>query len=222
MSPAFTDVHLPPARRFAPVTNIMRPAANSERPWVVFDMDEVVCNLRQGVQAALAKRFGTYPHWVTWNRYFHFNDVGLDLNSFLEILVEDRVCENAPVEPGAAEAIRAVRAMGYRTAIVTARGYHPHALRMTLDWLGEKGIELDAVHIVGMMDDKTDVICSLGPIAAYIDDLASHLLSLSRRCNSAVLVLRDKPWNRDANVLWRIEDMSQFVELVEGHSTLSP
>lgn len=183
---------------------------------VAFDLDDVILNLREGFHAALARRFGpTYPHWSAWRDLWHFKPFGCDLHQFLSVIVEERLLEQAPIEPGAWSAIMQIRAMGFETAVVTARGYHPYGVQVTVEWLHRNAVDMDHVVIVPFGESKADAIRSLGRVVAYVDDHSPHLQGLRAAGVGGQLALMDRPWNQLTAAYPRVHDLHGFARLVE-------
>jgi hypothetical protein len=186
------------------------------KPFVAFDLDEVILNLRDGCHAALARRLGGYPHWSQWTDFLHMEKRGVLVKQFLDMIVEECILETATIEPGAWEAINWIRDLGFRTAVVTARGYHPRGEQITNDWLEQHDIVMDEVVVVPFGKTKVDALRDLGDVAAYIDDHADHIAALHGAGVGGMLVLHDRPWNQNAGASYfRVPNLTVFSTEVE-------
>lgn len=195
------------------------------KPFVGFDLDEVLLGMRDLMHAALVRRLGAYPHWAYWTDFAHFERFApgrMDLKGFLNAIIEDEILENAPIEPGALDAVRKIRAMGYRTAVITARSYHPHGRRVTLDWLNRHGFEMDEVCLVEVRESKVERVRALGPMVAYIDDHAKNLDQLTEAGVGGLKVLHVRPWSASERARFAsVESIEEFPEVVRGLTALA-
>jgi hypothetical protein len=195
------------------------------RPFVGFDLDEVLLGMRDLVHASLARRLGGYPHWAYWSDFLHFERFApgrIDLKGFLDAIIEDEILENAPMEPGALQAVQEIRAMGLRTAVITARGYHPRGEQVTHDWLAKHGFEMDEVCVVGVRENKAERVRALGPMIAYIDDHAKNLDQLEEAGVGGVKVLHVRPWSAaQRDRFASVESIEEYPEVVRSVMALA-
>lgn len=165
---------------------------------VVFDLDEVIFNLHDGTRQAMIRRFGAFPDWTQWPVYAIHRQLMTD-EQFLSMIVEECLLEQAPLEPGAAAAVAEVQRMGFRTAAVTSRGYHPFAERVTREALERHSIHMDELRIVALKDgghgNKAEAIRGLGDVVAFIDDLPQNLWEVRDAGFKGILCLNHRPWN---------------------------
>jgi 5'(3')-deoxyribonucleotidase len=188
---------------------------------VAFDLDEVILNLRDGILAALRRRQPGYLHWREWSHFHHNQDQGISNEEFLNIIVEESILEQAPIEPGAREAIEAIRSMGYETAVVTARGYHPRGESVTRRWLANERVVMDYVRVVPFGISKTETLRELGGVVAYVDDHHKHLEALHAAGVGGELVLLNRPWNQSASGFWRVGGLPGFADVVRRLATVA-
>lgn len=182
------------------------------KPMVGFDLDEVLLNLRDGTHSALTRRLGSCPPPAEWNQYNFFHTVGVPTEEYLSMLVEECLLEYATIEPGAYTTVHEIRSMGFRTAIVTSRAYHPRAMQVTLDWLHRHAIEMDDVVVVGR--GKVDALRKLGAVA-YVDDHAKNLWEIHDAGLPCSLALLDRPWNRSEQDAFKtLTSITQYPEFV--------
>ena len=190
----------------------MRSAA--PRPFVVFDLDDTLANLREHLMAMLNRRTGRAIHWTAWRRYELVTVYGASVEQILEWVLQDRVLESAHLEPHAREAVVAARGAGYRVAVVTARGWHPRGEAITRGWLERHGIEVDALHLVPAFGCKAEVLARLGPVHHYVDDHAGHLHPARAVPSVRETHLLDRPWNRDDTTLSRLRGLDELIQLL--------
>ena len=110
---------------------------------LLLDLDDVLAILRKSLYQTLTAVTGINTHWRQWPHYDltrHYNISKAELNS---VLMREQVLENCAPEPEAAATTHALRELGYRQIIITARGWHPDAYAITSDWLTQHGIYHD-------------------------------------------------------------------------------
>lgn len=185
------------------------------RPYVVFDLDDTLANLREHLMASLNRRTGREVHWTEWRRYELVGVYGASVEQILAWVLEDRVLEAATLEPHAREAVASARRAGYRVAVVTARGWHPQGETITRRWLDRHGIHLDALHLVPAFGSKAGVLARLGPVEHFVDDHAGHLHPARALPTVRATHLLDRPWNRDDTTLNRLHGLDEVVRLLE-------
>ena len=182
---------------------------------IAFDMDEVICNIRDASCRAFEAEFGIDTHWAEWDKYNLPGLMNVSTEAYLQMLIKHRVLEGAAVEPGAQAALQLARYEGYSTAIITSRAYHPEAEKATRGWLYRNGIYVDLLHIVDR--SKVEAMRELsraGEVVAYIDDHTRHLQELAGTGLVEDLVLRDRPWNRGLYPWRRAGCLQEFVNFV--------
>ena len=191
----------------------MSPAGR--RPFVVFDLDDTLANLREHLMAMLNRRTGREIHWTEWCRYELVSVYGASVEQILDWVLEDRVLEAAHLEPHAREAVAAARRAGFQVAVVTARGWHPRGEAITRAWLERQGIEVDALHLVPAFGSKAEVLARLGSVRHFIDDHAGHLHPARAVPSVQHTHLLDRPWNQDDTTLSRLRGLDEFVRVLE-------
>jgi FMN phosphatase YigB (HAD superfamily) len=188
--------------------------AGGRRPYVVFDLDDTLANLREHLMAMLNRRTGRSIHWTDWRRYELVSVYGASVEQILEWVLADRVLEAATLEPDAPEVVAAARRAGYRVAVVTARGWHPRGKAITRGWLRRHGLEVDALHLVEAFGSKAEVLARLGGVRHYIDDHAGHLHPARALPGVQDVHLLDRPWNREDATLNRVHALADFVRIL--------
>lgn len=185
------------------------------RPYVVFDLDDTLANLREHLMAMLNRRTGLQIHWNDWRRYELVSVYGASVEQILDWVLKDRVLEAAHLEPHALEAVRAAREAGYRIAVVTARGWHPRGEAITRGWLQANGIAVDALHLVPAFGSKAEVLARLGPVRHFIDDHAGHLHPARAVPSVGDTHLIDRPWNQEDETHNRLRGLDEFIRLLQ-------
>jgi 5'(3')-deoxyribonucleotidase len=183
-------------------------------PFVVFDLDDTLANLREHLMDALNRRTGRQVHWSEWRRYELVSVYDVSVEQILAWVLEDRVLERATLEPHAREAVCAAREAGFRVAVVTARGWHPQGEAITRGWLDRHGLAVDAVHLVPAFGSKARVLARMGPVWHFVDDHAGHLHPARAVPSVRETHLIDRPWNREDTILNRIHGLDELVRIL--------
>ncbi len=123
-------------------------------PYVVFDLDDVLANLREELMTMLRLRTGRDIHWREWRSYKLDGLYGVSVKQILQWVMEEEVLEAAALERRAAETIEAARSAGYRIAVITARGWHPRGELLTWQWLERHALRVDELHLVPVFGDE--------------------------------------------------------------------
>jgi len=184
------------------------------RPYVAFDLDDVLANLRDHLMVVLNRETGRDIHWRQWDRYELSGVYDLSIEQILHLVLEHGVLEAATLEPLAGAAVAASRAAGYRVAVVTARGWHPRGEALTRAWLHGYGLEVDALHLVRTFHGKAAALEALGEVAHFVDDHVGHLYPALDLPRVQAVHLLDRPWNQHDRQLHRLHGLGQFIELL--------
>ncbi len=184
------------------------------KPYVVFDLDDVLANLRERMMSMLTERTGRNIHWSQWR---DSELSGLYRTSDEEIMhwvQEDEVLEAATLEPHAKDAVDKAKAAGFRTAVITARAWHPRAEALTEEWLWRHDLSVDELYLVPLFGNKAQVLNELGVVEHFIDDHLAHLYPARELPGVRKVLLVDRPWNRADETLHRLHDLSEFTALL--------
>lgn len=186
--------------------------------YAIFDLDDVLANLRDPIQAALTKRFGKDIHHREWDRYDLSDIYEVPLNEIVDAFIEHEILDHARPEPGAAEALCCARECGHQVAILTARGWHPDGDALTREWLAAHGLLPDLLHIVPLHQKKEEVLGRYSGIAWMIDDNPAHVLGAARSGAVQSVVLMERPWNKDLAHPLRVLDLFEYANLMLTHT----
>lgn len=181
---------------------------------VVFDCDDVLANLRTlaAVQVAhelkrpvSVNEFTVYDIKQIWGDDFDCDKM------FGDIALEDLYPDQ-----GAVTLTTLLREKGYRTTVVTARGYHQNAQLRTVNWLRKHNIHIDEVIVVPMFGDKKAVLAELGHIDYYVEDNHGHASDAHELDNIDRIYLLNRPWNQnleDGERVIRVNGLYDIIHL---------
>ena len=165
-----------------------------DKPVVLIDVDDVLCQTRFEIERMLQEAYGV--------NISHHDIIEFDIGKSIGIPFcpqtahKHRLLEEGKVEPGAVDLVNYLRSMGYYIAIVTAREWHPEGRSVTERWLNEGGIHFDALHVVDMEISKRDVALKYANIELCIDDHVSHVRDYLGLPHVRNVALIDRPWNK--------------------------
>ncbi len=198
--------------------DLCHPGATTEvngRPYIVFDLDDVLANLRDHLMAMLWRKTGRHIHWNDWQQYELGSVYEASTEIIMQWVLEEQVLESASLEPHAVRAVQAAKARGYAVAVVTARGWHPRGRRLTEDWLGNYGLDVDELHLVPAFGDKSGVLRDFREVAYFVDDHVGHLYPARDLPEVKKVLLVDRPWNRQDREMHRLFGLDEFIRLLE-------
>lgn len=180
---------------------------------VVFDVDEVVANIRDKIASVLHKVTGRDISPERWDTYDLSEIYGIDIDRCLAAFLEHEVLENATLEPGAREAIKMTRESGYRVMMLTARGWHPDGDRLTREWLSAHGIIVDELRLIPVHASKVTTLEGTNTLF-FVDDNPRHIIEAEGSTSILTPVLFTRPWNRSVEVRNRIDTLKEFESMV--------
>ncbi len=122
-------------------------------------------------------------------------------------MIAEQALERCLPEEGAADATLALQQAGWQVAIVTARGWHPHAYAVTEAWLQQHCITYQQLRVVPLGGDKRSVLAELGEVQLAVDDHPAHIERY--RQGGINTLLMDRPWNRHCDHPTRIQRLEQ-------------
>lgn len=177
--------------------------------WIVFDVDDVVCNFRDSLYESFLK-LGKDIHWSNWKEYNHVTIYNLTSESSLHNhMITHNVLESAKLETGASAVLQELKDMGFFLGFLTARGWHPNGEKITQDFINKYKLPIDKLVISGYHKDKKSFHIDKfeGGIEYYIDDSVHHIKDFVD--NNVNAILLDRPWNKDS-YLERVFNLDEF------------
>lgn len=110
--------------------------------WVGFDLDDCLCNMREPLCAAMQRHTGKKMAVSSWSSYDFFS-AHMDIDDFLALIIKEGVVDLCLPEPGVARMLDQLQDQGVKSAVVTARGYLPHAQAVTQAWFDGHDLAID-------------------------------------------------------------------------------
>lgn len=175
-------------------------------PAVVFDLDDVLVNLREQVYRMFLKEKGSHiPKIEDWWTYRIPDLFNLEEGENpLELIQEYKCLENARPETYAIELVKRYFYSGHRIFVVTSRAWHPHGYNLTEQWLDDYNLieYIDNFYLTGMGECKSHVIERLVEdgyeIKRFYEDHIDNIIPcVEKGLIDDCGVLVDRPWNRE-------------------------
>lgn len=183
--------------------------------WIVFDVDDVICNFRESLFQSF-KKLGHDVHWSTWSSYRHTEIYPIkDEKDFHLHMVNHCVLENALIEENVKELFSQLKKDGYCIGLLTARAWHDNGYDITQKFIEKNNLPVDKLVISGQhMDKKSNHIGVFeGQIVAYIDDSIHHVEDFL--AHNVPAFLMDRPWNQQAQDLPRVSSLNDFQKQIK-------
>ncbi|CAE6515248.1 unnamed protein product [Rhizoctonia solani] len=208
------------------------PKNHQELPLIAVDMDDVLCRTNEMAATWHNSQYGTNLTIADFHYYHYWKNPGWGspnetLNKVREFSKSEHFANTPPVE-GAIEGAKALKNLGYRLEIVTARALrHQHGTEM---WLAKylPGV-IDKVHYTGEFEHnpnaaippppnssgnpkkltKADILKTIGAKALIDDSLPNALLCLEV---APVLLFGEYQWNKRPSFDETAQDRMSYSE----------
>jgi uncharacterized HAD superfamily protein len=186
-----------------------------EDKWIVFDVDDVLCNFRESLYQSFRK-IGKDIHWSQWEVYHHSKIYNLpDTLSLHNHMKDSLVLENAEVEQEALEVLTQLKKEGYKIGLLTARAWHAEGQNITEEFIFKNNLPVDKLVISGQHQDKKSMHIDKfeGKIIAFLDDSIHHVKDFQEHGIPAWL--QSRPWNESDKALPRVASLKEFYQQIK-------
>lgn len=180
------------------------------KPVVIFDLDDVLVNLRDSLNQALNRVTRTESDWRDWHTFDLSKIYQIPHDKVLDTILQHNVLESCTPEPGAQKALQAVHEAGFHTVILTARAWHPSGREITENFLQLHQFSYDQLVLSDLSMCKTGYMAPWNNIHLYVDDHASHVRNACNLPNVKHSLLFERPWNQQTSHDQRISDLSEI------------
>lgn len=187
---------------------------------IILDCDDVIVDMKNVLIPALNKATGknVQIHEQTdFNLRINFPELSYD--EILDIIVKAECFTTVEVLNGAKEGIDMLKDFGFNLHVVTSRGYHPEALKLTREHLLDNNIKVDSINIVNFGQSKSEVYSKIAKHFEFIVD--DHVENLYNAEKSGIVsngVFITQPWNikfENDKKNHRFDCLTQFAETVQ-------
>lgn len=192
----------------------------------IYDVDDVIYELKHTIRAALLDVTGKDIHPDLWHS-FNLNEVyGVDIKDIFESFHKHDILRTGELNHDIFAVMDYMKKNNIKTKAVTARGWHPDADAITASFFEEHNIGIDEIHVVQHHEKKSDYISQIKgfEIVGYIDDNARHIKETREACGTDIknYFLMDQPWNRSYEIesgvarLNKLADVPKHLEIYLG------
>lgn len=167
----------------------------------IFDIDDVICSLKENIYQALKTEYGVDHHHSLWKNYDiakHYYNI--DNKDFFNVLLKYNVLENAKIETGIIELIDYLKQENIDVMALSARGWRQDGLQITQHYFENNNINIKDIKLVTFHQQKYEVINQIKThdIIGFIDDNAKHISLAFEHSNQVKhFYIKDQPWNTD-------------------------
>lgn len=176
--------------------------------FVLFDLDDVMANLRTGLQTALFGKTALDVPVESWTKWDITEIYQISHKELLDVIIDQSLLEMAAIEDGVHEILEMAGDLGLKTGIVTARGWHPNGHTVTQEWLSKKNIRVDDLVLVNHAQKKSDVLARYEHVHLFVDDHVKNLDDMAATGRVEHILLFDRPWNRHDSRYDRVHHLS--------------
>lgn len=181
---------------------------------VVIDLDGVVYPFASAFKSycvnVLDRHPAELPYPTRWEFYEDWNMTKDEFHSHIAIGARDhQLFANFPAEYYADHAWKKFREMGLTIHVMTLRP--KEAQRQTMDWLVKHNIQPD--YLWFPEESKGDLIRHIDGSVIAIDDHVENYLEI--RNTGSLAVLHTQPWNTHYKKALRVNNLRNFVKLIE-------
>lgn len=185
----------------------------------IFDVDDVMYDLKHTIQKALTLETGKDIHHEDWYS-FNLNTVyDVDIKVIFDAFHKHDILNNGVLNFDIYKVIDSLKQSGVETLALTARGWHPKGEEITQAFFEDNKINMDNIKVVQHHESKSDYIASLKDydIIGYVDDNARHIHQTKQLLGEDIrkYFLRNQPWNRsyDTLELGNIDRINSLLEI---------
>lgn len=183
----------------------------------IFDIDDVIYDLKSMMYEALKEHTGKDIHHDTW-KTLNMNEVfDLDYKEVVDVFLKHDVLRSGQLNFGIYPLLDYLKKNNIETKAVTARGWHPEADQITQAFFEEHDIQMGGIKVIKYTEKKSEYIAQLTDynIVGYVDDSDRHIMETKLACQGNVknYFIQDQPWNRHVELdtgMQRINDISEI------------
>jgi hypothetical protein len=185
----------------------------------IFDVDDVIYDLKHTINRALTSETGKDIHPDDWHS-FNLNTVyDVDIQVIFDAFHKHDILNTGELNFDVYKVIDYLNQAGVETLALTARGWHPKGNEITQAFFENNNIEIGNIKVVQHHESKSDYIASLTgyDIIGYVDDNSKHIHQTKQLLGGDIkkYFLKNQPWNSsyDIQELGNIDRISSLLEI---------
>lgn len=197
----------------------------------IFDVDDVIYDLKHTIQNALKIETGKDIHSDDWYSFNLADVYDVDMKIIFDSFHEHDILRNGVLNFDIYKVIDYLKKSDIETLALTARGWHPEGDEITKMFFKANEIEIDNIKVIQHHESKAEFINKLKDydILGYVDDNSSHIhntnLLVGDKVNS--YFLKNQPWNKNYNAeelkgIQRIDSILDINDKIESILSINP
>jgi hypothetical protein len=188
----------------------------TKNKYVIFDLDDTLCDLATPLSVALQLYIGKYipPHmWLTYDLSQLYD---ISRHDLLDLFRNTNVTQLAKPRDAAQGVVHYAKYYGYKPLIITARGsfcdeYESWRIKL---WLNTYGFPLIPT-IITTAEEKAYRIANLdNPTYLFVDDRLDTCKAVRKNTDTERVFLMTRPWNAKERVPKNITRIYELDELI--------
>lgn len=186
---------------------------NKYKPSVILDLDDTLINFREPMCQLLNKLTDKGIHWKEWNCYGVGDFYDMTGEEFCEYIVEHEILQNLEPHEETRGLLTELHNRNYNIVIISARGFHPNADKVTRDWFAKYDLPLDELYISTHGNRKIDSVKEHENIILTLDDNVQHCEDFIASGKPQHVLLYDMPWNIESSIP-RIKSLNEVYNYI--------
>jgi uncharacterized HAD superfamily protein len=166
----------------------------------MLDIDDTLGDMASWFQNELRRRYKDESiTFEDWTRDFGRSSSlpALTSEAIGDIIIEGNGLTDMKPREGLLELNAALQEKGYYVVLVTARGWHPEARKVTQEWMERIGFHYDELIVCPLDKCKEEATKMFKKVEIFMDDRFDHCLSMAESGRVVKSLVMDQPWNRN-------------------------
>lgn len=183
----------------------------------ILDLDDTLANMKVHIHRILTEFRSDTPCHTEWNVFGVERRMGISWEDIQQRIIDQDVLSQMIPHDGAVSFTHGLKNLGYDVMVMTARGWHPDAYKITSRWLQKYGFNVDELNIVPITACKSDVInkCQRARDGVlFLDDRHEHCKAVIDNTNVKNVLLFEQPWNTGIDGIKRVNNYSQIINII--------
>lgn len=189
----------------------------------IFDVDDVICDLKFIIYKALTEELGIDIHYNNWNSFYLDKVYGVDIKEIYNAFFKYDILRNGNLNTQIFDVLDYLKHEKIATMALTARGWHPEGNEITRIFFEENGISIPKIQVVQHHESKSNIISQINShnVIGFIDDNPRHILETQKMCGDKVkqYILKNQPWNKETEIdskIVRVTELNEIPKIIES------
>lgn len=163
---------------------------------IIFDLDDTLGGLGESLCKSLNTFTGKGLSCEEWYKFDIISIYGMRIDDFNNVIINDKLLENMKPFAESKKLLTDLKQQGYTIKVITSRGYHPNARKITEDWLNKYEIPFDELIITEHSKKKCDYVTEEENVVLFLDDRVENCEDFIASGKATNVFLYSMPWNR--------------------------